>query len=106
MSDDMISEKEAEEISGAYAGDVYVVFEKIKEDLDKRIDNQLKILAGIGDEAHRYGFVKALEAYQQCKLIVEQNFEEYKNSEATVNKIYSPMPASGERRHGTERRTV
>lgn len=51
---------------------------KIIEDLDARIDNQLKILAGIGDEAHRYGFVKALEVYQQCKLIVEQNFEEYK----------------------------
>lgn len=83
MSDDMISEKEAEEISGAYAGDVYEVFEKIKEDLDTRIDNQLKILAGIGDEAHRYGFVKALEAYQQCKIIVEQNIKEYKRKRGT-----------------------
>lgn len=58
------------------------IMTKIIEDLDARIDNQLKILAGIGDEAHRYGFVKALEAYQQCKLIVEQNFEEYKRKKA------------------------
>lgn len=60
------------------AFDAYEVIAKIIEDLDARIDNQLKILAGIGDEAHRYGFVKTLEAYQQCKMIVEQNFEEYK----------------------------
>lgn len=54
------------------------IIAKIIADLDARIDNQLKILAGIGDEANRYGFVKALEAYQQCKMIVEQNFEEHK----------------------------
>lgn len=51
---------------------------KIIEELDRRIENQLQILSGIGDEANRYGFVKALEAYQQCKMIVEQNFEEHK----------------------------
>lgn len=56
------------------------VIAKIMEDLDDRIDNQLRILAGIGDEANRYGFVKALEAYQQCKIIVEQNFEEHKRN--------------------------
>lgn len=58
--------------------DLDKVIAKIMKDLDDRIDNQLKILVGIGDEANRYGFVKALEAYQQCKIIVEQNFEEYK----------------------------
>lgn len=51
---------------------------KIIEELDRRIEKQLHILSGIGDEANRYGFVKALEAYQQCKIIVEQAFEEYK----------------------------
>lgn len=58
--------------------DLDKVIAKITKDLDARIDNQLKILARIGDEAHRYGFVKTLEAYQQCKMIVEQNIEEYK----------------------------
>ena len=58
------------------------IIAKIIEDLDDRIDNQLKILAGIGDEANKYGFVKALEAYQQCKIVVEKNFEEYKRKKA------------------------
>ncbi len=51
---------------------------KIIEELDRRIDSQLKIMSGIGDKAYRYGFIKSIEAYQQCKMIVEQNFEEYK----------------------------
>lgn len=63
--------------------DLDKVIAKITKDLDDRIDNQLKILAGIGDEAHRYGFVKALEAYQQCKIIVEQNIKEYKRKRGT-----------------------
>lgn len=51
---------------------------KITEEMDRRIDSQLKIMSGIGDKAYRYGFINSIEAYQQCKMIVEQNFEEYK----------------------------
>lgn len=40
-------------------------------ELDKRISTQLEIIAGLNDPVYRYGFMKSLEAYQQCKLIVE-----------------------------------
>lgn len=40
-------------------------------ELDRRINTQLKIIAGLNDPVHRYGFTKSLEAYQQCKLILD-----------------------------------
>ena len=40
-------------------------------ELDRRINTQLKIIAGLNVPVHRYGFTKSLEAYQQCKLILE-----------------------------------
>ncbi|MHA9740713.1 hypothetical protein [Robinsoniella peoriensis] len=40
-------------------------------ELDKRISTQLKIIAGLNDPVYRYGFKKSLEAYQQCKLMLE-----------------------------------
>lgn len=40
-------------------------------ELDRRINTQLKIIAGLSDPVYRYGFSKSLEAYQQCKLILE-----------------------------------
>lgn len=43
----------------------------IIEELEKRINTQLKIIAGLNDPVYRYGFSKSLEAYQQCKLILE-----------------------------------
>ena len=40
-------------------------------ELNRRINTQLKIIAGLRDPVYRYGFSKSLEAYQQCKLILE-----------------------------------
>lgn len=40
-------------------------------ELDRRINTQLKIIAELNEPVHRYGFSKSLEAYQQCKLILE-----------------------------------
>lgn len=39
--------------------------------LEKRINAQLKIIAGLNDPVYEYGFTKSLEAYQQCRLILE-----------------------------------
>lgn len=44
----------------------------ILAELDKRISTQLKIIAGLNDPVYRYGFTKSLEAYQQCKLMLEE----------------------------------
>lgn len=52
-------------------------FEKLVAEFDKRINTQLKIMAGLGDEIYRYGFGKSLEAYQQGKGIIEQTAAEY-----------------------------
>lgn len=40
-------------------------------ELDRRINTQLKIIAGLNDPVYEYGFSKSLEAYQQCKLMLE-----------------------------------
>lgn len=45
--------------------------DSILTELDKRISTQLKIIAGLNDPVYRYGYTKSLEAYQQCKLILE-----------------------------------
>ena len=55
------------------------VFEKLVAEFDKRINTQLKIMAGLGDEIYRYGFGKSLEAYQRGKGIIEQTAAEYNN---------------------------
>lgn len=55
------------------------VFEKLVAEFDKRINTQLKIMAGLGDEIYRYGFGKSLEAYHQGKGIIEQTAAEYNN---------------------------
>lgn len=46
------------------------------------IGTQLKIIAGLNDETRKYGYEKALEAYQQAKLMLEISFEEYKEKRA------------------------
>lgn len=45
--------------------------DKVIAELDGRIKTQLKIIAGLGDPVYRYGFSKSLEAYPQCKLMLE-----------------------------------
>ena len=47
------------------------ILEEIDAEFDRRIDIQLKIMAGLGDDVYRYGYGKSLEAYQQGKLFVE-----------------------------------
>lgn len=44
--------------------------------LEKRINTQLKIIVGLNDPVYRYGFTKSLEAYQQCRLILEDAIQE------------------------------
>lgn len=41
-------------------------------ELDKRINTQLNIIAGLDDQVYRYGFTKSLEAYQQCRLMLAE----------------------------------
>ena len=55
------------------------MLEKILEEIDKRIDIQLKNVAGINDEVYRYGYVKSIEAYQQAKLIVQEILSKHMN---------------------------
>ena len=47
------------------------ILEEIEAEFDRRINTQLKIMAGLGDDVYRYGYGKSLEAYQQGKLFVE-----------------------------------
>ena len=44
--------------------------------LEKYINTQLKIIAGLNDPVYEYGFTKSLEAYQQCRLILEDAIHE------------------------------
>lgn len=46
------------------------ILEEIEQEFDRRINTQLKIMAGLGDDIYRYGYGKSLEAYQQGKLFV------------------------------------
>lgn len=46
------------------------ILEEIGSEFDRRINTQLKIMAGLGDDVYRYGHGKSLEAYQQGKLLV------------------------------------
>ena len=58
-----------------YGGDI---ISEILENLDKRIGAQLKIIAGLNDETQKYGYAKALDAYQQIKTYVEITLEEHR----------------------------
>lgn len=62
------------------------IFEKIIAEFDNRINTQLKVMAGLGDDTKRYGYGKSLEAYEQGKLIVENAIEEHNESLDTCNK--------------------
>lgn len=55
------------------------ILEEIEAEFDRRIDIQLKIMAGLGDDVYRYGYGKSLEAYQQGKLFVEDTIRKYMN---------------------------
>ena len=55
------------------------ILEEIEAEFDRRIDIQLKIMAGLGDDVYRYGYGKSLEAYQQGKLFVEDIIRKYMN---------------------------
>jgi len=48
----------------------------VLRELEKRIDTQLKIIVGLNDPVYQYGFSKSMEAYQQCKLILEDLIQE------------------------------
>lgn len=49
-----------------------VDIDAVMMELDRRVNTQLKIIAGLRDPVYRYGFTKSLEAYQQCRLILEE----------------------------------
>ena len=55
------------------------ILEEIEAEFDRRIDIQLKIMAGLGDDVYRYGYRKSLEAYQQGKLFVEDIIRKHMN---------------------------
>ena len=55
------------------------ILKEIEAEFDRRIDIQLKIMAGLGDDVYRYGYGKSLEAYQQGKLFVEDIIRKYMN---------------------------
>lgn len=55
------------------------ILREIEAEFDRRIDIQLKIMAGLGDDVYRYGYGKSLEAYQQGKLFVEDIIRKHKN---------------------------
>ena len=57
------------------------ILEEIEAEFDRRIDIQLKIMAGLGDDVYRYGYGKSLEAYQQGKLFVEDIIRKHMNDE-------------------------
>lgn len=48
------------------------ILEEIEAEFDRRIETQLKIMAGLSDGVYRYGYGKSLEAYQQGKLLVAE----------------------------------
>ena len=56
------------------------ILKEIEADFDRRIDTQLKIMAGLGDDVYRYGYGKSLEAYQQGKLLVTDIIRKHMNA--------------------------
>lgn len=67
--------------------DGYILSKTIAE-LDKRIAECLKIIPGIKDETLNHGYLKSVEAYQQAKLIVEQNLKEFPETDFKYWWIY------------------
>ena len=55
------------------------ILREIEAEFDRRIDIQLKIMAGLGDDVYRYGYGRSVEAYQQGKLFVEDIIRKYMN---------------------------
>ena len=55
------------------------ILEEIEAEFDRRINTQLKIMAGLGDDVYRYGYGKSLEAYQQGKLLTEDIIRKHMN---------------------------
>lgn len=55
------------------------ILEEIEKEFDRRIDTQLKIMAGLNDDVYRYGYGKSLEAYQQGKLLIEDIIRKHIN---------------------------
>ena len=55
------------------------ILEEIESEFDRRINTQLKIMAGLEDDVYRYGYGKSLEAYQQGKLLTEDIIRKHMN---------------------------
>ena len=55
------------------------ILEEIEAEFDRRIDTQLKIMAGLSDDVYRYGYGKSLEAYQQGKQFVADIIHKHMN---------------------------
>ena len=55
------------------------ILEEIETEFDRRIDTQLKIMAGLSDDVYRYGYGKSLEAYKTGKLIAEEILRKHMN---------------------------
>mgnify|MGYP001863135941 FL=1 len=55
------------------------ILEEIEQEFDRRINIQLKIMAGLGDDVYRYGYGKSIEAYQQGKLFVTEIIRKHMN---------------------------
>lgn len=73
---------DTERSSAYYENDT---FAKIITALDERIGAEWRIIAGLNDETQIYGCTRSLEAYQQSKLIVKQNIEEYKEKQSEMD---------------------
>ena len=55
------------------------ILREIEAEFDRRIDIQLKIMAGLGDDVYRYGYGKSLDAYKQGKLFVTDIIRKHMN---------------------------
>ena len=55
------------------------ILEEIGSEFDRRINIQLKIMTGLGDDVYRYGYGKSLESYQQGKLLVTEIISKHMN---------------------------
>lgn len=77
------------------------ILREIEAEFDRRIDIQLKIMAGLGDDVYRYGYGKSLEAYQQGKLFVEDIIRKHMNDgqcgECSRRKWYQKGYEDGEK---------
>ena len=71
------------------------ILEEIEAEFDRRIDIQLKIMAGLSDDVYRYGYGKSLEAYQQGKLFVEDIIRKYMN-DGWISVNSHGLPSSSE----------